>query len=206
MDRLIKQCGLYDPANEHDSCGVGFVVQINGEKSHRIVEEGLQILRNLAHRGALGGDLKTGDGAGMTLQLPHKFLKKTIEFILPQEGTYGVGMFFLPQCEKEAERARHVANGVIQREGCRVYGWRPVPVDPDSLGDMARDAMPSIWQALNESCISSENALKMKRPKSDGQSKNFISHLFPPALSFTKECLLRLSSQIFIMTSRIPTF
>src|SRR3989338_2267605 len=148
MDRLIKQCGLYDPANEHDSCGVGFVVQINGEKSHRIVEEGLQILRNLAHRGALGGDLKTGDGAGMTLQLPHKFLKKTIEFILPQEGTYGVGMFFLPQCEKEAERARHVANGVIQREGCRVYGWRPVPVDPDSLGDMARDAMPSIWQAF----------------------------------------------------------
>ncbi len=91
-----KQQGLYHPENEHDACGVGFVVQKDGIKSHNIIEKGLQILVNLRHRGATGADSETGDGAGITLQVPHLFFKKVVEQ-LPHEGDYGVGMVFLPE-------------------------------------------------------------------------------------------------------------
>jgi glutamate synthase (NADPH) large chain len=107
--------GLYDPANEHDACGVGFVAHIKGKKSHAIVEQGLQILKNLTHRGAVGADSLAGDGAGILLQIPDAFLREEMarqKVRLPPAGQYGVGMVFLPQepasrlaCEYEIERA-----------------------------------------------------------------------------------------------------
>jgi len=94
-----KDFPLYDPRNEHDACGIGFIVNLNAERSHEIIMKGIQILVNLSHRGASGSDPKTGDGAGITVQVPHKFFQKEctrLGFPLPQEGEYGVGMMFLP--------------------------------------------------------------------------------------------------------------
>jgi glutamate synthase (NADPH/NADH) large chain len=124
--------GLYDPANEHDSCGVGFIAHIKGKKSHRIIEQGLQILCNLDHRGAVGADPLMGDGAGILIQLPDQFLREEMarqSVKLPPAGEYGVGMVFLPKehasrlaCEQELERA-------VRAEGQVLLGWRDVPLD-----------------------------------------------------------------------------
>ena len=92
--------GLYDPNLEHDSCGVGFVVNINGNKDHEIIEQGIRILCNLEHRGAVGGDMKTGDGAGMLMQIPDQFFRSVLDFDLPEYGKYGAGFLFLPQEEE----------------------------------------------------------------------------------------------------------
>lgn len=126
--------GLYDPANEHDSCGVGFVAHIKGKKSHRIIEQGSQILCNLDHRGAVGADPLMGDGAGMLIQIPDQFFREEMArqgVALPPAGEYGVGMVFLPKehasrlaCEQEMERA-------IRAEGQILLGWRDVPIDRD---------------------------------------------------------------------------
>ena len=144
----MKAQGLYHPSQEHDACGVGFVVKIDGTRSHQIVRDGVQILRNLVHRGAVGGDLKTGDGAGMILQIPHKFFSKVLNFPLPMEGKYGVGMLFLPRQEKDSERARKMIVSKAAQEGGKILGWREVPTHPDCLGEMAREVMPSIWQVF----------------------------------------------------------
>ncbi len=144
----MKAQGLYHPSQEHDACGVGFVVRIDGTRSHQVVRDGAQILKSLVHRGAVGGDLKTGDGAGMLLQIPHKFFSKVLSFALPAEGTYGAGMLFLPQKEKDSERARKMIAEKIAGEGGKVLGWREVPTHPDCLGEMARAVMPSIWQVF----------------------------------------------------------
>ena len=126
--------GLYDPANEHDACGVGFVAHIKGKKSHSIIEQGLLILKNLDHRGAVGADALMGDGAGILIQLPDAYLRQDMAargVALPPPGEYGVGMVFLPKenasriaCEQEIERAVRAENQVV-------LGWRDVPVDHD---------------------------------------------------------------------------
>ncbi|MFH0984478.1 MAG: glutamate synthase large subunit [Candidatus Omnitrophota bacterium] len=144
----MKAQGLYHPSMEHDACGVGFIVKIDGTRTHQIVRDGVQILKNLVHRGAVGGDLKTGDGAGMLLQLPHKFFAKVLKFQLPAEGKYGAGMLFLPKVAKDAERARKMIAEQTAKEGGKILGWREVPIAPDCLGEMARDVMPSIWQVF----------------------------------------------------------
>ena len=102
--RKLRKQGLYDPCHEHDACGVGFVVNINGTRSHNIIQQGLAVLQNLAHRGACACDPTTGDGAGLLIQVPHAFLAKVcsqIEIDLPAPGTYGVGMVFLPSDVRE---------------------------------------------------------------------------------------------------------
>jgi glutamate synthase domain-containing protein 2/glutamate synthase domain-containing protein 1/glutamate synthase domain-containing protein 3 len=142
----IKKQGLYDPANEHDSCGVGFVVNIDGKKAHKIIAEGIQILCNLEHRGAVGGDLKTGDGAGMLLQIPDQFFRKSLNFTLPEFGKYGVGVLFLPQDKELFKRAQSIITDTIVHEGGQLLGWRDVPVDPDCLGEVARESVPRINQ------------------------------------------------------------
>ncbi|HOW58933.1 MAG TPA: glutamate synthase large subunit [Candidatus Omnitrophota bacterium] len=144
----MEHNGLYDPSYEHDACGVGFVVRIDGTRSHQIVRDGVKILCNLVHRGAVGGDLKTGDGAGMIIQMPHKFFGKTLNFKLPGESQYGTGMVFLPRSENDSERARKMIAAQTAKEGGKVLGWREVPIQPDCLGEMARAAMPSIWQVF----------------------------------------------------------
>ena len=145
---MLKKRGLYDPAYEHDACGVGFVARIDGERTHKIVEEGVQILCNLEHRGAVGGDQKTGDGAGMLLQMPHKFFTRILPFSLPEEGAYGAGMIFLPANPKQAADAVAMTEKVIADEGGTLLGWREVPVDPECLGELARRVMPSFKQVF----------------------------------------------------------
>ena len=146
-----KDFPLYDPRNEHDACGIGFIVNLNAERSHEIIMKGIQILVNLSHRGASGSDPKTGDGAGITVQVPHKFFQKEctrLGFPLPQEGEYGVGMMFLPvepqprfQCEAVIER-------IVQEEGLRMLGWRDTPIDADAIGRVARVSQPYIEQVF----------------------------------------------------------
>ncbi len=143
---MLKKCGLYDPAQEHDACGVGFVARLDGQKTHQIVEEGVEILCNLEHRGAVGGDQKTGDGAGMLVQLPHKFFQKVLPFDLPEASTYGAAMMFLPVHAKKQAEAVAMTEKMIKKEGAVLLGWRDVPVAPECLGELARKVMPSIRQ------------------------------------------------------------
>ena len=143
--------GLYDPANEHDACGVGFIAHIKGRKSHEIVEQGLQLLKNLTHRGATGADPLAGDGAGILLQIPDALLREEMAkqgVELPDAGEYGVGMVFLPQepasrlaCEQEIERA-------IRAEDQVLLGWRDVPRDSSVLGESVRRLEPVIRQVF----------------------------------------------------------
>jgi len=140
--------GLYDPKYEHDACGVGFIANINGEKAHDIIEDSIQILVHLEHRGAVGGDMKTGDGAGMLIQIPDAFFRKTTDFKLPAEGNYGAGMFFLPGKEKQAEVCRRMVEAVVSKEGGESLGWRSVPVRTSALGETALRTLPMIEQAF----------------------------------------------------------
>jgi glutamate synthase domain-containing protein 2/glutamate synthase domain-containing protein 1/glutamate synthase domain-containing protein 3 len=143
--------GLYDPANEHDACGVGFVVNLRGEKSHSIVRSGLEILVNLTHRGACGCDPLTGDGAGILTQMPHEFFAaKAAElgFALPERGDYGVGAVFLPRTESERHDCEERLAAIVAEEGQTLLGWRDVPVDNAVLGRTARDVEPCIRQVF----------------------------------------------------------
>jgi glutamate synthase domain-containing protein 2/glutamate synthase domain-containing protein 1/glutamate synthase domain-containing protein 3 len=141
--------GLYDPRNEHDACGVGFVVDIKGRKSHAVVEQGLQILLNLLHRGACGCEANTGDGAGVLMQMPDRFLRKATDalgFSLPPSGRYGAGLVFLPKDRSERAALRQLIERTAAAEGHAVLGWRPVPGDDSSLGLAARASKPVIEQ------------------------------------------------------------
>ena len=143
--------GLYDPAFEHDACGLGFVVNMKGKKSHQLVSDALQILVNLDHRGACGCEANTGDGAGILLQLPHDFLaEKTAKlgFKLPAPGEYGVGMLFLPKDSAERETVKKELAKIIAAEGQTVLGWRDVPVNNSSLGKTAVAAEPFMAQVF----------------------------------------------------------
>src|SRR6187549_745192 len=141
--------GLYDPRLEHDACGIGFVANIKGQKSHEIIVKGIQVLINLTHRGACGCDPETGDGAGVLIQIPHKFFAREcarLGFTLPPAGEYGVAMTFLP-VEK---RQRLLCEGILERisreEGLSVLGWRDTPIDGSAIGRVARASQPYIEQ------------------------------------------------------------
>jgi len=146
-----SRMGLYDPAHEHDSCGVGFVVHLSGEPAHSIVENGIQVLINLEHRGAIGGDKSTGDGAGILVRTPDAFFRKVCgrEGVrLPAPGEYAAGFFFLPTDEPLATRCRQAVERIAGEEGCPVIGWRQVPVNPGILGDLAASTCPAFWQGF----------------------------------------------------------
>ncbi len=141
--------GLYDPQYEHDACGVGFVVDLKGRKSHTLVEQGLQVLLNLEHRGACGCEKNTGDGAGILLQMPHRFLAAECDRLkirLPEYGRYGVGMVFLPTHPDDQQRCEKLFEEVVREEGQRVLGWRTVPTDNSSIGPTARRTEPIVRQ------------------------------------------------------------
>jgi glutamate synthase domain-containing protein 2/glutamate synthase domain-containing protein 1/glutamate synthase domain-containing protein 3 len=143
--------GLYDPAYEHDSCGVGFVVHVNGHKSHNIVTQGLMVLNNLSHRGAQGADSKTGDGAGILIQLPHEFFKAELALSgkeLSAPGSYAVGMVFFPAKEESAQICRHVFERIASKEGFQVLAWRDVPVNNSHIGTTAKEVQPTIRQVF----------------------------------------------------------
>ncbi|MDO8489728.1 MAG: glutamate synthase central domain-containing protein, partial [Candidatus Omnitrophota bacterium] len=146
---LPKKQGLYDPQFEHDSCGVGFVCNIKGNKSNEIVSQGLEVLRRLAHRGATGADPKTGDGAGLLIQFPHEFFVsvcKQEKISLPEEGEYASGLVFLPQDVKERKFCKRTFEKIIKDEAQVFLGWRSVPVNNRNIGKAAVDTQPQIEQ------------------------------------------------------------
>ncbi len=146
---LPPKQGLYDPVMEKDNCGVGFVAHIKGQKSHSIVEQGVQILANLHHRGAVGADPNTGDGAGILIQIPHDFLsKKAVElgFNLPPEGHYGVGMIFLPQEPNARYFCEGICERVLEKENLELIGWRNVPQNTEACGLTAAGTRPLVHQ------------------------------------------------------------
>jgi glutamate synthase (ferredoxin) len=148
---LPPKQGLYDPAFEHDACGVGFVVNIKGRKSHQLVTDALQILVNLDHRGACGCEVNTGDGAGILMQMPHEFFEKRSEklgFKLPEFGQYGVGMMFMPPDKDERTNVIKLFEKLVKSEGQRVLGWREIPTDNSTLGATARAAEPCMMQVF----------------------------------------------------------
>jgi glutamate synthase domain-containing protein 2/glutamate synthase domain-containing protein 1/glutamate synthase domain-containing protein 3 len=138
--------GLYDPEYEHDGCGVGFVADIKGRRSHRIVEQALEILLNLEHRGACGCDPETGDGAGIMVQVPDALFRRVAGVELPEPGHYGVGMVFLPQDPTERAICEAVIEHVVRSEGQAFLGWRDVPVNSEVIGSKARETEPVIRQ------------------------------------------------------------
>ncbi|MBP3950655.1 glutamate synthase large subunit [Bacillus suaedae] len=145
-----KKQGLYDPQFEHDNCGIGFLAHMKGKKSHKVVEDALHILRNLEHRGGQGDEVNTGDGAGILLQIPHRFFEKVClaeGMTLPEQaGEYGVGMLFLPQDEEARGNCEKGLEAIIEEENMELLGWRTVPVDDSMLGNAAKAAMPFIRQ------------------------------------------------------------
>ncbi|MFF8812125.1 glutamate synthase large subunit [Streptomyces pactum] len=138
--------GMYDPRNEHDACGVGFVATLTGEPSHALVEQALTVLRNLEHRGATGSDPESGDGAGILVQVPDAFLRENTGFPLPEAGGYAVGIAFLPTAPEDRRTATDRIAEIAAEEGLTVLGWRDVPVTPDLLGEGARATMPHFAQ------------------------------------------------------------
>jgi len=146
---LPKPQGLYDPANERDACGIGFVANIKGQKSHDIILKGIQVLINLTHRGACGCDPETGDGAGVLIQIPHKFFVRecaALGFSLPEPGEYGVGMVFLPVEKPERLQCEGILERIAREEGLHVLGWRDTPIDGSAIGRVARNSQPYIEQ------------------------------------------------------------
>ena len=140
--------GLYNPAFEHDACGVAMVADMHGRRSRDIVDKAITALLNLEHRGAQGAEPHTGDGAGILLQVPDQFLRAVVDFDLPDYGRYATGIAFLPQSSKDAAAACEAVEKIAEAEGLEVLGWRDVPTDESSLGALARDAMPTFRQVF----------------------------------------------------------
>src|ERR1700730_17820914 len=141
--------GLYHPGQEHDACGIGFVANVRGHKSHEIISKGIQVLLNLTHRGACGCDPETGDGAGILLQIPHQFFVREcgkLGFELPLPGAYGVGMTFLPVEKHQRLQCEGILERIVREEGLTVLGWRDTPVFASAIGRVARGSQPYIQQ------------------------------------------------------------
>ncbi|MEZ4333449.1 MAG: glutamate synthase large subunit [Myxococcota bacterium] len=146
---LPKKQGLYDPSLEHDACGIGFVADLKRPASHEIIEKATQVLCRLTHRGAAGSDESTGDGAGILIQTPDRFLRKVADaagFALPERGQYASALFFMATDAAERQRQTEVIEAAIAAEGQRLLGWREVPTNPDAIGRIARSGMPNVRQ------------------------------------------------------------
>ncbi|MBC7698238.1 MAG: glutamate synthase subunit alpha, partial [Bacteroidia bacterium] len=164
---LVKPAkqGLYNPSNERDACGVGFVAHIKGKKSHEIVQKGLELLTNLTHRGATGYDPKLGDGAGLLMQMPDAFMRKEaakLNINLPDAGQYAVGNVFLPQTAKSREACEALIIQIIAEENQTFLGWRDVPVDNSNIAQAARDVEPTIRQVIIASKSDDQNVFERK--------------------------------------------
>ena len=162
---LPPRSKLYDPQFEHDNCGFGFIANVHGHASHEIVRKGISILVNLEHRGATGCDPRTGDGAGLLLQIPHAFFAKEaarLGFELPAVGKYGVGFVFLPSDAAARRQAEQILEDKILSSGQRVLGWRDVPIDVDHCGSLARKTLPFMRQVFVGTDIADEVAFERK--------------------------------------------
>ena len=188
---LPPRQGLYDPAHEHDACGVGFVANIRGEKSHALVHQGIEVLEKLEHRGACGCDPETGDGAGILIQLPDRFLRQEAERLgiaLPSSGSYASGMIFFAPDDAVRARQQALLAAIVAEEGQQLLGWRDVPVHPEAIGRIAREAMPSIHQifvgagaGLREDAF--DRKLYVIRRRFENQVREFGAFCYVPSLS-----------------------
>ncbi len=178
---LPPKQGLYDPSLERDACGIGFVADIKGRKSHDIIVKGLEILINLTHRGACGCDPNTGDGAGVLIQIPHEFFTRECSKLginLPAPGEYGVGMVFLPVERHDRLHCEGILERIIREEGLTVLGWRDTPIDANAIGRLARASQPYIQQVfIGRSAGMSQEALDRKlyvvRKRAESEIANF---------------------------------
>ncbi|MFT7584276.1 MAG: glutamate synthase domain-containing protein 2/glutamate synthase domain-containing protein 1 [Cellvibrionaceae bacterium] len=165
--RHKEEKGLYRSSYEHDACGMGFVVHIKGQQSHEIVQQALQVLENMEHRGATGAEANSGDGAGLLIQIPHHFLKH--EFAqqgveLPAVGDYGVGMVFMPKNATQRQQCRQQFEAIVKKEEQTVLGWRVLPVDNSDLGNTAKNAEPVIEQVIiRKDSLPRQDALAFER-------------------------------------------
>jgi len=159
--RFPKAQGMYDPVNEHDNCGIGFVAHIKGEASHDIVMRGLNVLENMDHRGATSADNATGDGAGILMQIPHQYFKDVLKIRVPDAGKYGTGLIFLPQKSTEADICLDMLTKHIQEEGLELIACRDVPVDSSAPGEIAKKTEPVIKQIFVKANLEQE-ALERK--------------------------------------------
>jgi glutamate synthase (NADPH) large chain len=148
MGTPAEQVGLYRSSDEHDACGVGFVAHIKGHRSHAIVRHALDLLINLEHRGACGSDPNTGDGAGILVQMPDRFLRHVVKFPLPPAGAYGAGLVFLPTGDQARIELRGLIERITREEGQTVLGWRPVPTNLKAIGITAAAAAPVFEQVF----------------------------------------------------------
>src|SRR5579859_2727517 len=148
---LPPKQGLYDPQFEHDACGVGFVVNVKGKKSHEIITQSLTVLLNLDHRGACGCEVNTGDGAGILIQMPHAFFQKVcgpLHIHLPPEGQYGAGIVFLPPDAGQRKECEQIFGKIVAEEGQHIIGWRDLPTRNATLGETARASEPFMRQVF----------------------------------------------------------
>ena len=193
---LPEARGLYDPFLEHDSCGVGFIADIKGRKSHQIVEDGLTILLNLEHRGAVGADPRAGDGAGILVQIPHKFFAKKareLGFELPAPGGYAVGYLFMPRDPEWRGVIQKIYAEEVAQEGMTLLGWREVPTDNSTLGLSVKPTEPHHMQVFvgrgadNKTDDDFERRLYILRKKISGalyqQRERSLAGYYPVSLS-----------------------
>ena len=200
--------GLYDPAQEHDACGVGFVAHLGNQKSNTLIAQAAEILVNLEHRGACGCEENTGDGAGMLFQMPHKFLEKACakeKIKLPAFEEYGVGMFFLPPKPESAKACEAIVEKMVAEEGHTLIGWRTVPTDNSTLGPSATACEPLMRQVVvgRASSITDPDAWERKlwvlrhrienevKASSIEDKELFTSRAFPTRRSATRGCSSR---------------
>jgi glutamate synthase (NADPH) large chain len=161
----LKQ-GLYLPEFEHDNCGAGFICSLKGEKTNKIIHDALEILIKLEHRGAVSADGRTGDGAGILIDIPHEFFRKVCPFELPEENEYAVGMVFLPPSLNQYKYCIDVLEAEIKNQGLNLLGWREVPVDSSHLGKIAKKSEPRIMQVF------------VGKSDADMKERNFIAKVY----------------------------
>jgi glutamate synthase (NADPH/NADH) large chain len=209
--------GLYDPAFEHDACGVGMVADLHGRADHDIVDRALTVLERLAHRGASGAEVETGDGAGILVQIPHRFLVGAAEaagFSVPEAGRYAVGLVFLPRDPDDASKAKSLVEHIAGEEGLRVLGWRVVPLETEGLGESALGAMPVIEQVfvapVGECATGDTMALEREAFVLRKRAEHAIDGLYFPSLSARtivyKGMLTSLQLRQFFPDLRDPAF
>jgi glutamate synthase (NADPH) large chain len=177
--------GLYDPRHESDSCGVALLADLGGRASHRMVTQALAALRNLEHRGAAGAEPESGDGAGMTVQVPDAFLRAVVPFELPPSGDYAVGMAFLPADETARAKVMALVEEVAVEEGLSVLGWRDVPTEPAGLGPTARSVIPAFAQLFvgGASGMDLERRVFCLRKVAERRARETSADLYFPSLS-----------------------
>ncbi|MFA3781742.1 glutamate synthase large subunit [Melioribacteraceae bacterium 4301-Me] len=164
-DGKINPNGLYDPRFEHDGCGVGFIAKLDGIPTHKVIDDSITVLINLEHRGALGGDKSTGDGAGVMVQLPDNFFRTELSaqgIEIPQIGDYAVGMIFMPKEEILANKCKNIIEKHIINEGCDVLAWRKVPVNNSVIGELAKKTEPNIYQIFIHRANINQEAFERK--------------------------------------------